>query len=293
MQKSVEKKNGTNLIACESGIVFDILVILMLLFSLLYTFISSSSTSAFISMLSYLCAPLSAVGAIALLSVRKRQNAFIELKDIKADKITVLATLLITIGMIFGLSELNTIFVNFLESLGLKSSPITLPEKSTSNVIMVTVFVCLFPSIFEEMIFRGIIVKGLRGTGEIFTIIMSGLMFSLFHMSAQQTVYQFIVGALYAFIVLRGGSWVLTLVSHFINNLFIVINFYYLSFYPTGAIKIVLTIVGLILLFIGVYLLYKNDKKIEVFEKKRSLFLGVPIGLIICVIMWFLGFLAV
>jgi hypothetical protein len=77
MQKSVKNKNGTNLIACESGIAFDILVILMLLFSLIYAFITSKINNVdslpIISTLSYLCAPLSVVGAIALLSVRKKK----------------------------------------------------------------------------------------------------------------------------------------------------------------------------------------------------------------------------
>ena len=293
MKKSNETKSQTRLIACDSNIIFDVLVILMLLFSLIYGYISSNknvdSNSVVVKTLSYLCAPLSVIVAISLLSVRKRYNVFIELTCEKEDKITLLATLLITVGMIFGLSELNGKFVEFLNLLGLKSKEIVLPKKSTLSVIMVIVFVCILPSICEEMFFRGIIIKSLKSTGEVFAIILSGLMFSLFHMSAQQTIYQFIVGALYAFIVLRGGSWVLTTISHFINNFFIIINYYFLSFYPTGILKYLLIVIGLISLLAGVYLLYKNKKEIKVLESKKDAFLGIPIGIIACVIMWVAG----
>ena len=130
-------------------------------------------------------------------------------------------------------------------------------------------------------------------TTEVFAIIMSGIMFSLFHMSAQQTIYQFIVGALYAFIVLRGGSWCLTAISHLANNLFIVLNYYFLSFYPTGAFKYSLIVLGLALLAFGVYLLLKNKKEIKILESKREAFLGVPIGFIACSLVWVFGLVIV
>ena len=97
-------------------------------------------------------------------------------------------------------------------------SEIVLPEKSILNVVLVVLFVCITPAFFEEIAFRGIILGGLKNGGKIFAILVSGAVFSLFHMSPLQTVYQFIVVVLYAFIVLNGGDYSLTFISHFFNN---------------------------------------------------------------------------
>jgi uncharacterized membrane protein YidH (DUF202 family) len=197
--------------------------------------------------------------------------------------------LVITFGMIFGLSELNNYFVTFLENLGFSLSEVTLPEMTFLNVTLVIIFVCVLPAFFEEIAFRGIILGGLKNGGKIFAILVSGAIFSLFHMSPLQTVYQFIVGVLYALIVLNGGDYTLTFISHFINNLFIVLNYYFIGFYPTGIVKIILTIVGVISLALGVLLILKNDKKYEKTESIKNFISGVPIGVIVCVFIWIAG----
>lgn len=50
-----------------------------------------------------------------------------------------------------------------------------------------------------------------------------GFCFSLFHASPEQTVYQFITGCAFAFIALRSGSILPSVLMHFINNALIVI----------------------------------------------------------------------
>lgn len=289
----MKNKNDANLKLTikDSSLAFDILVLLMLIFSLIYgaIFRNFDSTSITSKIFSYLCAPLSVVGLIGLLSVRKRENIIPLLIPKKSDKITILGALFITFGMMFGLSELNNIFVTFLQNLGFTLSEIVLPEKSILNVSLVVVFVCLTPAFFEEIAFRGILLKGLKNGGKIFAILVSGAIFSLFHMSPLQTVYQFIVGVLYAFIVLNGGDYSVTFISHFINNLFIVLNYYYFGFYPDGIIKIILTVLGLISLAVGVLLIIKNDKKYERTESRLDFIKSVPIGIIVCVFMWIMG----
>ncbi len=292
MENKVTKK--LNLTIFDSALAFDVLVLLMLIFSLLYTGLIKNfnlEQSAFIKVLAYLPAPLSVVLLVPILSFRKRENILSVLTPKKPKNIYVLAMLLITVGMTFGLSEVNSVFVNFLSKLGLTVSEATLPNKTPLNVILVIVFVCVFPSFFEEIAFRGIILNGLKNGGKWFAVLVSGALFSLFHMSPAQTVYQFIVGVLYALIVLGGGDWTLTFISHFINNLFIVLNYYFIKFYPTGALKIILTVLGLICLACGVLILLKNSEKIDKTENKKNYLKSFPIGLIVCVFMWIVGLL--
>ena len=288
----INKSNlKTKLTIKDSSLAFDILVLLMLIFSLVYgaVFRDVDSNSILSKVFSYLCSPFAVLGTIGLLSYKKRQNILPCLTPKKSDNKAVLAMLLITFGMMFGLSELNNIFVNFLESLGFTLSEITLPQRSFLNVVLVVVFVCITPAFFEEIIFRGVILGGLKNGGKIFAILVSGAVFSIFHMSPLQTVYQFIVGVLYALIVLNGGDWTLTFISHFINNLFIVLNYYFIGFYPTGIVKIILTIVGVISLAVGILLILKNNVKCEQSESKKNFITGIPIGVIVCVFMWIAG----
>ncbi len=286
-----KNKEKLQLTIKDSSLSFDILVLLMLIFSLVYgaVFKNFDTNSIIAKVCSYLCAPLSVVGLIGLLSFKKRVNIIPSILPKKSEKSAIFATLFITGGMMFGLSELNNIFVSFLQGLGFTLSEVVLPEKSVLNVILVIIFVCVAPAFFEEIAFRGIILGGLKNGGKIFAILVSGAIFSLFHMSPLQTVYQFIVGVLYALIVMNGGDYSLTFISHFLNNLFIVLNYYFIGFYPEGILKIILTIVGLISLAIGLLLVLKNNKEYAKTENKINFIKSIPIGIIVCVFMWIMG----
>ena len=282
---------NNQLLPYDSTSVFDLGVVLMVLFSMFAsTFLGNlPKENVVVVVITYLCAPLSAIIAIALLGLKKRQNVFIQLKPQKSDVVTIIAMFLITLGMMFGLSSLNEYFVDFLQFLGLKQSPITLPTYTLGNFITVFLFICIIPPITEEMFFRGAILKGMQGIGELGAILVSGALFSLFHMSPQQTIYQFIAGCLYAFIVLRGGDWSLIVLSHFINNAFIVVNFYFINFYPKGTLLVILTVAGLVLLLLGILLLVKNKKENKKIYPFKSLYSGVPVGIMICLFMWVAG----
>lgn len=222
---------------------------------------------------------------------KDKQNYFellIPSKEIKLKY--VIATILITIGFLFGLSEVNNWFVSFLESLGLSVSETVLPDFSVINFIVVVIFVCILPAIMEEILFRGIILRGFKGFKPIIAIAMTGFLFSLFHMNPAQTVYQFLVGSLYALIVLKTGNVWFTIISHFVNNLFIILNNYFFNITFEGVSLYIVTIVGLVSLVAGVLLLI-FDKKWESSRdstKKDFLafLLSASIGIGICIIMW-------
>lgn len=92
------------------------------------------------------------------------------------------------------------------------------------GVIGVVLSVCLMPALFEELIFRGLILQGLASKFKpFFAIFLSSLAFSLMHMSPAQTIHQFLLGMALGYIVLATKSiWSGTLL-HFFNNLWAVI----------------------------------------------------------------------
>ena len=106
---------------------------------------------------------------------------------------------------------------SLLFKLGVKIS--TLPYSlTTSNYFISLIPLVIAPAICEELLFRGIIFKGLKRHGKIFSIIISSLMFSLFHMSISQTVYPILMGMLLAVIMFYENNIYYCIAVHLTNN---------------------------------------------------------------------------
>lgn len=81
------------------------------------------------------------------------------------------------------------------------------------------VLYAIIPAIGEELVFRGIILRGLSSKFNGFvSIFVSGLLFALVHGSLQQTFYQLLMGILLGYLAYVGGSLVYSVILHFLNN---------------------------------------------------------------------------
>lgn len=83
--------------------------------------------------------------------------------------------------------------------------------------IQMLVMVILAP-IFEELIFRKFLIDRVIRYGEGIAIIVSGLMFSLFHGNISQGIYAFVIGILLAFIYVKTGRARYGMIIHFLIN---------------------------------------------------------------------------
>jgi hypothetical protein len=91
--------------------------------------------------------------------------------------------------------------------------------------IFVMFFVCVLPALFEELIFRGIVLQGLASRYRpAVAIILSALAFSLTHMSPAQTAHQFILGIALGYTVLATKSIWSGVLLHFCNNLWALLS---------------------------------------------------------------------
>lgn len=198
---------------------------------------------------------------------------------------------------LLSLSELNGYFLEFLSRFGYTQSETALPDLTGWNLLPAMLVIAVLPAVFEETVFRGIIVGNFRasGWGTAATVLLSGAMFSLFHTNPAQTVYQFVCGVCFALMALRCGSIFPTVLSHFLNNaLVLALASAGYSDFPE-PVKLPLYIVsGVCLAATLVYLIFfdKNNRGGKGMNGWKMFFLGAAAGLILCVVMWGSVFIA-
>lgn len=87
------------------------------------------------------------------------------------------------------------------------------------------VLLALIPAVCEELAFRGIILSGLlRGHPPGRAIVISAILFGVFHMIPQQMVNASLLGIVLGLLLTRSGSIVPGMVFHFMNNALVVLH---------------------------------------------------------------------
>ena len=79
-------------------------------------------------------------------------------------------------------------------------------------------YVCLAAPIAEELLFRGLLLRSLEPYGKKFALLVSSVLFGLFHANPVQTPYAFLVGLLLGYAALQYHV-VWAIVLHILNNL--------------------------------------------------------------------------
>lgn len=175
--------------------------------------------------ISYLVSPVAI--SLSVFGVLKfRKISFKSIVPVKCNPKYFLIAALLIYGLVFALSWVNGVSVKFFELFGYKQREAGsyLPDLSGGKVVLALLVIAVLPALFEELLFRGIILNSCEnGAGTVRTVFIVGFCFSLFHASPEQTVYQFITGCAFAFIALRSGSILPSVLMHFINNALIVI----------------------------------------------------------------------
>ena len=144
-------------------------------------------------------------------------------------------------------------------------------DKNILGYVLVFIEIAVLPAIFEELLFRKVMLSGAKKYGTVFGILFTSVMFGLIHMNVPQAVNAILIGILFAYLAIKTGSIVPSMILHFINNgvqvLFMIneknalitnaINYTYLG----------LSILGFILLVIN---LIKNKKEFKLDKKEKA-----------------------
>lgn len=285
------------------GIAFSACTVANIFVSLIFVLIIRAAhideNSDLYKYISYLAAPV-AISLGCLGTMKYAKNTVREVAVFKCNPVYYVIALLMAFGLIFCVSKINSVTLEFFKLLGYtpRTDSSYVPSLDGWLILPALIFIAVIPAIIEEFLFRGVILSNARAEmGDICTVFTVGFCFSLFHASPEQTVYQFICGCAFALLVIRSGSLLPAVFIHFINNAFILILYacgYAETPFPFAA-DVALTVLGGAAFAVSVLWLAFLKKP---FLKGKNngvgeFYLFASLGILLNLIMWIISFVAV
>ncbi len=154
--------------------------------------------------------------AIKITKIKIKEDIF---SKNKATKMFILLGTISCIGMGMISSTIYAIYSTIFKVAG-----IIIPEPDFSfptqsgYLILFLIYVCFLGPILEEIIFRGFILKSMQKYGNLTAIIVSSILFSMFHLNLVQFVNPVLMGIVLAFIAIKSKSIVPSIIAHIFNN---------------------------------------------------------------------------
>lgn len=146
------------------------------------------------------------------------------LKEVlRLNKLSIKQILLIPVIVILSYpigAFLNLIVMIFLSYFGeVKLPPIPIPNNEI-ELLKGFFIVALSAGICEEVMFRGLIMRGYEKIGKWKAIIFSGVLFGFFHFNIQNLLGPIFLGLLFGYIVYKTNSLFASILAHTTNNAF-------------------------------------------------------------------------
>ncbi|MCH5142413.1 MAG: CPBP family intramembrane metalloprotease [Clostridiales bacterium] len=296
------KTVNTGLLPSSGGLALSLTTIInlfvtLILFLIIQALSLKPGSDSYIY-LSYI-APQLAIAAGVFASIKVRKLPFMDTFPVKCSPKYYLIGVMLIFGLLFSLGKISQPISEFFKLIGYnqRSAKDILPNLSGGLVVPALIVIGVLPAVFEESLFRGVILRSCEmGCGTLFTVLLVGMSFSLYHTSPEQTVYQFFAGCVFAFIAVRSGSILPSVVMHFINNALIVIFGACGLLDAAGnliipfALDLSLAIAGGICLIGGLVWLILDKKSVPYKRAEagtvKSFFITASLGLAILVILW-------
>ena len=187
-----------------------------------------------------------------------------------------------------------SVLLTFFQTIGF-AYDVPMPTIPSTEIgkIMYLLIISVLPAIFEEILFRGFILQSLRRFGDLYAVIISALIFALYHGNFNQLPNAFIMGVAIAFLAVRTGSLIPGMILHFINNFAATaIDIYVLqnanevvsALVNLGyiAVYFIVGIIGIVVLLAtqnGFFTLKKSDSPLTAGERIKAFFLQ-PVSLV-------------
>lgn len=242
----------------------------------------------------YLLPQISTIIVVVLYFLYTKKPVSQALTEQKCEWKYFLIAVFLQVGLL-SLSELNTFFLELLSNFGYEDAGIALPSMDGAGIVGVLFVAAVLPAILEELLFRGMLLNGVKQFGEGIAILICGGLFALYHQNPAQTLYQFCCGAAFALMAIRSGSVLPTILSHLLNNAAILILAKYGIYTLQGSMyAIILTISIICLLGSLSYLLIFDKRKEEIGlpdaetlkTERKNFWLFAAVGIIVCAINW-------
>lgn len=199
---------------------------------------------------------------------------------------------LLVAGNIIGL--IVTSLIGFLKGDAVLNSLDTIVGET--NIWVTSIYTVLCAPVFEEFLFRKMICNRVIKYGQGMAIMLSGLMFGLFHGNYNQFFYAFFIGCFFAFIYVKTGKIQYTIGLHMmVNFIGSVVGGLFLQYVDleklTGSTLIIaalymvfiygIVIVGFVLLMVNLSKLKADEGVIWIDKDRRSEVMIVNAGMIL------------
>ena len=285
-----------------AGIAFTAVVVCYLVFSLIFSLVCavadiSSSSQGYIYA-SYLVAPASTAALPFVL--KKGKVPFRQVVPVKTRPVYFIVAVLLSFGLLFSLSWLNTGFYMLMELCGYEGgSEVSMPSTSGGLVVLVLLVIAIIPAISEETLFRGVMLGCMEeDCGTVNSVLIVGLCFALFHASPIQTVYQFACGCIFALLAVRSRSVLPSMLVHLLNNGIIIVldacgldtsgNMF--DWAPTWAAILVTVLSALVLIACVAFLFFdKKPMRTRAAGGVKNFFIAAAAGIAALAVVWIAG----
>ncbi len=132
--------------------------------------------------------------------------------------------------------------------------PTALFDFSTQNPLVLLLTMVILPAVTEELLLRGIALSEYEHYGTLRAVLITSLIFALFHANPISMLSLFVAGLCYAVLTLLFNSVWPALIAHLMNNLAALLISYhkeYISYILDDAIFVIVVIVVVFLLLIA------------------------------------------
>lgn len=229
----------------------------------------SSTVNTFVDCVIFACyigLPALVLKHMLNLKDKKDKKARLTIDEINKTRKEKITLYLIGIVALILAQLINTFVINLFNfESGLIQSTIAC-DNTFLGVLAVIIQLAVLPAIFEEWLFRGVMLDGAKRYGTKFAVIFTSLAFGLFHSNPEQILGATLMGIVFSYITIRTGDIKVGMWLHFTNNLFSVLA--YFSKYTLGFLAFAsMLVLVCIFAILGIIMFISNVRKDKEFFK--------------------------
>ena len=141
------------------------------------------------------------------------------------------------------------------------------PDKTTVEFISSSIITVIYAPVFEELIFRKVLLDKLRPFGDVTAILFTGFAFGLTHMNFGQFFFATAVGFVFGYVMIKTNRLIYPILMHFAYNSFSAFVFPFMKWVDKkiGLVVAMLVLSGFLysMMVIGPSVFFTNLKKIK------------------------------
>jgi len=189
-----------------------------------------------------------------LIYVKRRKRKMGEMLRLKGIKFKYLPfTVVISVAICLICGVLNILGYMVFSSLAATDQPTAMFDFSTQNPLMLILTMVILPAVTEELLIRGVVLSEYEQYGTARAVILSALIFALFHANPMHFFSLLVAGICYGLLTLLFDSVWPALIAHLFNNgtaLLLYYNKNYVSYILEDTIFLIILLVAVFLILI-------------------------------------------